>query len=75
MREQSTDVPDATCGLDEARTGRGNTGLVRGGRERVVRQTRPGGKGKEKGTEEKENMETREVSGAKEQTKHSRARR
>ena len=74
MREQSTDVPDATSGLDEARTGRGNTGLVRG-EERVVRQTRPGGKGKEKGTEEKENMEAREVSGAKEQTKHSRARR
>ena len=60
VREQSTDVHGATSGLDEARTGRGNTGLVRGG-ERVVRRTRPGGKGKEKGTEEKENMEAREV--------------
>ena len=44
------------------------------GGERVVRRTRPGGKGKEKGTEEKENMEAREVSVAMEQTKHSRAR-
>ena len=73
VREQSTDVQDATSGLDEARTGRGNTGLVRGG-ERVVRRTRPGEKGKQKGTEEKENMEAREVSVAREQTKHSRAR-
>ena len=44
------------------------------GEERVVRRTRPGGKGKEKGTEEKENMEAREVSVAREQTKHSSAR-
>ena len=30
VREQSTDVQDATSGLDEARTGRESTGLVRG---------------------------------------------
>ena len=30
VREQRTDVPDATSGLDEARTGRGSLGLVRG---------------------------------------------
>ena len=56
VREQSTDVQDATSGLDEVRT------VSFGEVERVVRRTRPGGKGKEKGTEEKENMEAREVS-------------
>ena len=30
VREQNTDVQDATSGLDEVRTGRGSTGLVRG---------------------------------------------
>ena len=30
VREQSTDVQDAMSGLDEVRTGRGSTGLVRG---------------------------------------------
>ena len=48
VREQSTDVPDGTSGLDEARTGRGNTGLVRGGR-RELSDRRARGKGKGKG--------------------------
>ena len=64
VREQSTDVQDATSGLDEARNCRGSTGLARG--RRKSRQTDE--------TEEKENMEAREVSVAREQTKHSRAR-
>ena len=44
------------------------------GGEGVLRRTRPGRKGKEKGTEEKDNMEAREVLVAKEQTKLNRAR-
>ena len=50
VREQSTDVQDATSGLDEVRTGRGNTGLVRGGGEsRQTDETRVKGKGKGNG--------------------------
>ena len=50
VREQRTDVQDATSGLDEARTGRGSTGLVRGGGEsRQTDETRGKGKGKGNG--------------------------
>ena len=50
VREQSTDVQDATSGLDEARTDRGNTGLVRGrGESRQTDETRGKGKGKGNG--------------------------
>ena len=43
-------MEDATSGLDEVRTGRGSTGLVRGGRKsRQTDETRVKGKGKGNG--------------------------
>ena len=58
-RAQSTDEQDMMTGHEEERTGRGSAGPVRGGM-RDVERTRPPEKAKEKGTEEKENIERKE---------------
>ena len=68
---QSTDE-QATSGPDEVRIDRGSAGLFRKGERRQTDKT--SGKGKGKGNEEKENMETREVSVAREHKKHNRTR-
>ena len=64
-RAQSTDEQDMMNGHEEVCTGRGSAGPVRGGM-RGVERTRPPEKAKEKGTEEKENIERKEELDAKE---------
>ena len=53
VREQNTDVQVATSGLNEVRTGRGSTGLVRGeGESRQTDETRGKVQGKGNGGKE-----------------------